>query len=100
MKICAYHAETMLVSHLAPYLNRAEDEARTVIAGAMNLAGDLEVRDGELHVTLEPSSAPRYTRAVAGLAAALNELAPTFPETSLRLRFHVVPHPGREADHV
>ena len=100
VKICAYHAETMLVSHLAPYLNRAEDEARTVIAGAMNLAGDLEVRDGELHVTLEPSSAPRYTRAVAGLAAALNELAPTFPETSLRLRFHVVPHPGREADHV
>lgn len=100
VKICAYHAETMLVSHLAPHLNRAEDEARTVVAAAMNLAGDLEVRDGELHVTLEPSSAPRYTRAVAGLAAALNELAPTFPETSLRLRFHVEPHPGEEAEHV
>jgi hypothetical protein len=99
VKICAYHAETMLVSHLAPHLNRAEDEARTVVAGAMNLAGDLEIRDGELHVTLEASSAPRYTRAVAGLAAALNELAPTFPETGLRLRFHVVPHPGEEAEH-
>lgn len=96
VRICAYHAETLLVSHLAPHLNRAEDEARTVVAAAMQLAGDLEVRDGELHVTLAPSSAPRYTRAVAGLAAALDELAPTFPETSLRLRFHVAPHPGDE----
>ena len=96
VRICAYHAETILVSHLAPHLNRAEDEARTVVAAAMELAGDFEVRDGELHVTLAPSSAPRYTRAVAGLAAALDELAPTFPETSLRLRFHVAPHPGEE----
>jgi len=100
VKICAYHAETMLVSHLAPYLNRAEDEARTVVAGAMQLPGDIEVRDGELHVTLDPSSAPRYTRAVAGLADTLNELGPTFPETSLRLRFHVAPHPGQEAENV
>jgi hypothetical protein len=97
VKICAYHAETILVSHLAPHLNRAEDEARTVVAGAMNLAGDLEIRDSELHVTLEPSSAPRYTRAVAGLAASLDDLGLCFPGTSLRLRFHVTPHLGEEA---
>jgi transposase len=97
VKVSAYHAETILVSHLAPHLNRSEDEARAVVAGAMQLAGDFEVREGELHVTLQPSSAPRYTRAVAGLADALNEFAPTFPETSLRLRFHVAPHPSQEA---
>jgi hypothetical protein len=34
------------------------------------------------------------------LADTLNELGPTFPETSLRLRFHVAPHPGQEAEHV
>ena len=97
VKICAYHAETMLVSHLAPHLGRAEDEARGVVAAAMELSGDLEVRDGELHVTLAPSSAPRYTRAVAGLAASLDALGVCFPETSLRLRFHVAPHPGQDA---
>lgn len=96
VKISAYHAETILVSHLAPYLNRAEDEARAIVAAAMNLTGDFEVRGGELHVTLAPSSAPRYTRAVAGLAASLDALGVCFPETSLRLRFHVAPHPGEE----
>lgn len=98
VKICAYHAETMLVSHLAPHLGRAEDEARGVVAAAMKLSGDLEVRDGELHVTLAPSSAPRYTRAVAGLAASLDDLGLCFPETSLRLRFRVTPHRGQEGD--
>jgi len=97
VKICAYHAETMLVSHLAPYLHRAADEARGVVAAAMKLSGDLDVRDGELHVTLDPSSAPRYTRAVAGLAASLDALGVCFPETSLRLRFHVAPHPEQGA---
>lgn len=98
VKICAYHAETMLVSHLAPHLGRAEDEARSVVAAAMKLSGDLEVRDGELHVTLAPSSAPRYTRAVAGLAASLDALGVCFPETSLRLRFHAAPHHGDQAE--
>ncbi|MEW6253483.1 MAG: putative transposase, partial [Planctomycetota bacterium] len=98
VKICAYHAETILVSHLAPHLNRAEDEARNTVAAAMHLPGDFEVRDGELHVTLAPGSAPRYTHAVAGLAASLDALGLCFPETSLRLRFHVAPHPGEEGE--
>ena len=52
-------------------------------------SGDLEVTDDELHVVLEPQSAPHRTRALAALCEELNRLDTKFPGSALRLRFSV-----------
>ncbi len=93
IKACAYQVETQLVEMLGDVLTRHEDEARAVLREAFHTPGDIVPRNGELHVLYEQLSAPRYTEALMAVCQQLNDRDLRFPETSLRLRFHVKPRP-------
>ena len=88
-KMVAYQSETALLDLLRPHYRRTEDEGRTLIATALQSAAELELRDGELRVTLAAQSSPHRTRAIAGLCEELNKIGANFPGTRLRLRYEV-----------
>ena len=94
MKMAVYRAETALLHLLAPDYARSEDEGRALLREAFTSSGSLEVRDGELRVTLAPMSARRRTRAVVALCEQLNEACVRIPGTTLRLRFAVARETG------
>ncbi len=89
VKMAAYRAETMLVQLVGPHFARNEDEGRRLIKQALALSGDLLVDGTQVIVRLQPMSAPRFTRALVELCAALNEMNPRFPESPYRLRYEV-----------
>ena len=89
IKMVAYQAESELVRELKPFYRRNEDEGRTLIQNALAAAGDIEVTEDELRVTLEPLSSPHRTRALAALCNTVNAKAVRFPATKLRLHFEV-----------
>ncbi|MBX3269832.1 MAG: transposase [Sandaracinaceae bacterium] len=93
LKMVAYQAEGDLLRLIAPHYKRAEDEGRTLVQSALATAGDIVVGDDELHVYLEPLSAPRRTQALLELCDQLNGTATRFPGSALRLRFSVKPAP-------
>ncbi|MEX1165256.1 MAG: putative transposase, partial [Nitriliruptor sp.] len=62
---------------------------RSLLREAFTLAGDLQIADGRLHVTLNPASAPRRTRALAALCEQLNDTETVYPGTDLVLRYTV-----------
>lgn len=70
IKMVAYQAECDLVRLVAPHYRRAEDEGRALIRSAFAAAGDIEVTDDELNVSLEPLSSPHRTKALALYASA------------------------------
>ncbi|MGH9064025.1 MAG: putative transposase [Acidimicrobiales bacterium] len=78
-----------MVRLLAPHYRRAEDEARTLLGEAFGSPADLEVVGDELHVRINPLSAPRRSRAIAGLCEALNPTETDYPGTKLRLVYSV-----------
>jgi hypothetical protein len=49
---------------------------------------------GQLHVALNPLSAPRRTRALAAIRELLNDTETVYPGTSLVLTYTVKPHPA------
>ena len=87
IKLVAYQAESDLLALLRPHYARADDEGRTLITTALQSPADLEVRDGELCVTLAPLSSAHRDRALAALCNALTEMKVRFPGTDLRMRF-------------
>jgi len=89
IKMVAYQAESDLLALLRPHYARADEEGRTLVTSAFESAGDLEVGDDELRVTLVPLSSPHRSRAVAALCEALNGMDACFPGTKLKLRFGV-----------
>ena len=89
IKMAAYQMESDLVGMLAEDYARCVDEGRTLLHAAFQSAGDLELRDGELRVTLMPQSSPHRTRAIAKLCQKLTEMGVTFPGTGLRLALAV-----------
>jgi len=93
IKTCAYQVETELAEMLDGVLTRHEDEARAVLRETFHTPGDIIPRHGELHILYEQLSAPRYTEALMAVCQRLNERDLCFPETSMRLRFHVKPRP-------
>lgn len=93
IKMVAYQAECDLVRLVAPHYRRAEDEGRALIRSAFAAAGDIEVTDDELNVSLEPLSSPHRTKALAALCERLNETRARFPGSKLHLRFNVKPDP-------
>jgi lambda repressor-like predicted transcriptional regulator len=93
-RIAAYNTESSLARLLAPHYARAGDEARSLLREAFTLAGDLQIIDGRLHVTLNPASAPRRTRALAALCEQLNDTEPIYPGTDLVLRYAIKDTPG------
>ncbi len=93
-RIAAYNTETSLARLLAPHYARAADEARSLLREAFTLAGDLQIVDGHLHVTLNPASAPRRSRALAALCQQLNDTETVYPGTDLVLRYAIKDVPG------
>ena len=85
----AYQVESDLVRAVSPHYARADEEGRTLIAAAFQSAGDIEIGDGELRITLAPQSSPHRTKAVAELCRRLDDMEVCFPGTGLRLRYAV-----------
>jgi hypothetical protein len=95
LKMVAYQAEGDLLRLLSPHYRRTEQEGRTLIQSALSAAGDLEVSDAELLVSLDPLSSPHKTAALAAICEELSATATRFPGTRLRMRFAVKPEPPR-----
>jgi len=92
-KMVAYQSESDLVRLIGPHYRRGEDEGRTLVQNALAASGDIETCEGELRVVLDPLSSPHRTRALATLCEQINESAPHFPGSKVRLRFAVRPEP-------
>jgi hypothetical protein len=89
IRMATYNAESSLARLLAPHYARAEDEARSLLREAFRTSADLEVRGNTLHVRIEALSAPRRTRAIAGLCEELNATETVYPGTKLTLVYSV-----------
>ena len=89
IRMATYNAESALARMLAPHYARADDEARSLLREAFRTPADLEVVGDQLHVRLCPLSAPRRTRAIAGLCEELNETKTTYPGTDLTLVYSI-----------
>ena len=96
-RIAAYNTESALARLIAPHYARANDEARSLIREALTCAGDLHIADGHIHISLNPLSAPRCTRA---LTAIYLRAAQRHRNPLSRHRPHAIlhrqtpPHPG------
>ncbi|MGH9100267.1 MAG: putative transposase, partial [Acidimicrobiales bacterium] len=85
VRMAVYNTTSSLARVIGPYYRRADDEARMVLREAFGVSGDLEIVGDELHVRLDPLSAPRRSRAVAGICDVLNTTDTLYPGTKLRL---------------
>lgn len=85
IRMATYNAESALARLLAPHYPRAQDEARTLLREAFHTPADLQIIGNELHVTLNPLSAPRRTRAITGLCHELTATRTLYPGTNLTL---------------
>ena len=94
VRMSAYNAESALARLLAPHYARAKDEARDVIREAISSSGSVRVTKTHLHVTLNPLSTPRRTRAIASLCDELNATKTTYPGTGLTLHYTTKTHPS------
>jgi len=89
IRMATYNAETSLARLLGPHYRRAEDEARSLLREALRSPADIQLAGGELHVRINPLSAPRRTRAIAALCADLNSTDTVYPGTAFVLRYSV-----------
>lgn len=89
VKIAAYRADCALVELVDGHLARSQEEGHAFVRAAFRQRADLRVTDDLVEVAFEPMSAPRFTRALSALCAAVNATKPLFPETRYRLRFLV-----------
>ena len=92
VRMAAYNTETTLARALHGHYARADDEAYALIREALTGSGDLNPRDGVLHVRLDPLSAPRRTAALQALCDQLNQTRTRYPGTDLVLHYQVKPH--------
>jgi transposase len=93
IKMVAYQTESHLLALLQPHYARADQEGRTLLHELFASAGDIRLRDGELHLTLAPLSSPHRTNAAQALCEMLDQTATIFPGSRLRMRFTVNPRP-------
>jgi len=93
VKMVAYQTESDLLALLRPHYARVEQEGRTLLHELFATAGDIQVSDTELRITVAPLSSPHRTRAVQGLCEILDQTATIFPGSRLRMRFAVRPPP-------
>jgi hypothetical protein len=92
VRMATYNAESALARLIRAHYPRAQDEARTLLAEIFTAPADLQLHGKELHVTIHPLSAPRRTRALAGLCADLTATRTTYPGTDLTLVYTVKAH--------
>jgi hypothetical protein len=93
VRMAAFNTEVMLARALHGHYARAGDEAAALIREALTTSGDIIPASGQLHVCLDPLSAPRRTRSLAALCDQLNQTCTTYPGTDLILRYKVKNHP-------
>ena len=91
VKVAAYRTECQLVRRIEGSFVRNADEGHAFIRTAMQQTGQIRVEGENAYVTLEPMSAPRFTRALQALCDAINSDSPRYPETHWRLHFNVRP---------
>jgi len=88
-RMSAHRAESGLREFFRPAYPRWRHESREMVRTFLNSAGDLEVSDGELRVTIQAQASPHRTRVLAHLCSELNTLGVKFPGSDLVLRFGV-----------
>jgi len=93
VKMVAYQAESDLLALLRPHYSRADQEGRTLLHELFAAAGDIRVRESELHIALAPLSSPHRTHAAQALCEMLDQTATIFPGSHLRIRFAMRPPP-------
>ena len=85
IRLATYNAESSLTRRLASHYPRADDEGRALLREIYSSPADLEILGDELHVRINPLSAPRRTKALAALCEDLNATETNYPETNLTL---------------
>ena len=93
IQVNADDAETTLARMIAPHYARAEHEARALLREAFTLPGDIYITDGQLHVNLDPATAPRRNRALNALCKELTATETTYPGTDLTITYTVKDQP-------
>jgi hypothetical protein len=93
IRMSAYNTESTLARLLRPHYARGQDEARALLREAFTLTGDLHITGDTLHVRLDPATAPRRSRALAGLCTDLTETQTRYPGTDLTLAYSVKNQP-------
>ena len=89
IRMATYNAESALARLLGSHFAPADDEGRMLLREAFRTPADLEIVGTELHVRLDRLSAPRRTRAIAGLCEELTATKTTYPGTELTLVYSV-----------
>jgi prepilin-type processing-associated H-X9-DG protein len=93
IRMATYNAETALARLLAPHYARADDEARSLLREAFHSPADLQIHGDQLHVRINPLSAPRRSRAIARLCDDLTATRTTYPGTNLTLVYSIKNQP-------
>ncbi len=94
IRMSAYNSESALARLLRPHYSRSEREGRALLREAFTLSGDLQIIGTELHVRLDPASAPRRSKALSALCTDLNDTQTRYPGTELTLVYSVKHHPS------
>ncbi len=92
IRTSTWNAEHTLARALGPHYARAEEGAHGLLAEAFATSPDLQIISNELHVSLEPLSAPRRSRAIAALCEEITATETLHPGTNLRLVYLVEDH--------
>ncbi len=89
IKLTAYRAESQLARLVEPFFARHGDESRKLLKSIFQATADIipDKRRRRLTVRFHGLSTPRATRALCELCALINEDAPLYPGTNLRLHF-------------
>ena len=93
LKMVAYQVEGELVRLVEDHYRRSDEEGRTLVQNMLFGAGDIESRERELLISLDPLSAPHRTQAFEALCAQLTATRTKFPGTDQIMRFAVKPAP-------
>jgi len=89
IKLTAYRAESSLARLVEPFFKRHEDEARKFLKSIFMATADIipNQRNRRLTVRFHGLASPRATRALGELCALVNDDAPLYPGSNLRLHF-------------
>ena len=93
VRMATYNAESALARLLHPHYPRADDEARALLREAFTTSGDIHPAGGDLHIRLDPLSAPRHSRALAALCAELTATETRYPGTKHKIIYTVKDSP-------
>jgi transposase len=94
IRMSAYNSESALARLLRPHYARSDREGRALLREAFNLPGDLQIIGTNLHVRLDPASAPRRSNALAALCTELNDTQTRYPGTDLTVIYSIKDHPS------